>query len=426
MKKSNKCPVFFPKAAEIRQFPMNTPPILSQEELGCAMQKLRALAAAMNQVLFGQKDLIELVLIGVLARGHILLEGLPGLGKTELVKGLSRALDITARRVQFTPDLLPGDITGTPVLQERDGTKNFIFQEGPVFANIMLADEINRASPKTQSALLEAMQERRVTVMGETHALPSPFFVLATQNPIELEGTFPLPEAQLDRFLFKINVNRTPADVLARIVLNREMGVEPEISPVLNAQELQELMQMARNVAIPEVVADYIGRLVNATHPGESEASGGVKYGASPRAALGLAAAPKPELCATGALSAPLRMCRPLFIPCWSTASCSTTQPVWTDRHPPQSSTAWSGKSLPRTSPCRIPWPPQKFIDHTSSALPPCAALSPVHGCSSASSFFRHSIFSRSTQNRPPLPPSPFPWRKHLTTARTAPASLSG
>ena len=268
MKKSNKCPVFFPKAAEIRQFPMNTPPILSQEELGCAMQKLRALAAAMNQVLFGQKDLIELVLIGVLARGHILLEGLPGLGKTELVKGLSRALDITARRVQFTPDLLPGDITGTPVLQERDGTKNFIFQEGPVFANIMLADEINRASPKTQSALLEAMQERRVTVMGETHALPSPFFVLATQN-------------------------RTPADVLARIVLNREMGVEPEISPVLNAQELQELMQMARNVAIPEVVADYIGRLVNATHPGESEASGGVKYGASPRAALGLAAAAK-------------------------------------------------------------------------------------------------------------------------------------
>ena len=137
------------------------------------------------------------------------------------------------------------------------------------------------------------MQERRVTVMGVPHALPSPFFVLATQNPIELEGTFPLPEAQLDRFLFKINVNRTPADVLTRIVLNREMGVEPEISPVLNAQELLELMQMARNVAIPEVVADYIGRLVNATHPGESEASGGVKYGASPRAALGLAAAAK-------------------------------------------------------------------------------------------------------------------------------------
>ena len=138
-----------------------------------------------------------------------------------------------------------------------------------------------------------AMQERGVTVMGRTFTLLLPFFVLATQHPIELEGTFPLPEAQLDRFLFKINVNRTPADVLTRIVLNREMGVEPEISPVLNAQELLELMQMARNVAIPEVVADYIGRLVNATHPGESEASGGVKYGASPRAALGLAAAAK-------------------------------------------------------------------------------------------------------------------------------------
>ena len=272
---------------------MNTRPSLSQEELCTAVQKLDALAAAMNQVLFGKEELIELILTGVLARGHILLEGLPGLGKTELVKGLSRALDITARRVQFTPDLLPGDITGTPVLQEMNGRKTFVFQEGPVFANIMLADEINRASPKTQSALLEAMQERRVTVMGETHQLPNPFFVLATQNPIELEGTFPLPEAQLDRFLFKINVDRAPAEVLSRIVLNREMGMEPDVSPVLNAPALLNLMQMARNVAIPEVVAGYIGRLVNATHPGESEASAGVRYGASPRAALGLAAAAK-------------------------------------------------------------------------------------------------------------------------------------
>ena len=194
-------------------------------------------------------------------------------------------------RIQFTPDLLPADLLGTMIYNPEE--RQFTAKKGPIFANLILADEINRAPAKVQSALLEAMQERRVTVMGETHALPSPFFVLATQNHIELEGTFPLPEAQLDRFLFKINVNRTPADVLTRIVLNREMGVEPEISPVLNAQELLELMQMARNVAIPEVVADYIGRLVNATHPGESEASGGVKYGASPRAALGLAAAAK-------------------------------------------------------------------------------------------------------------------------------------
>lgn len=272
---------------------MNPSPTLTPEELGRAVQQLDALSAAMNQVLFGKEDLVELILVGVLARGHILLEGLPGLGKTELVKGLSKALGITARRVQFTPDLLPGDITGNPVLQEMDGKKSFVFQEGPVFANIMLADEINRASPKTQSALLEAMQEKRVTVMGQSHPLPDPFFVLATQNPIELEGTYPLPEAQVDRFLFKINVGRNPAEVLTRIVLNREMGIEPDVPSVLNAEELLRLMEQARRIAIPDAVAGYIGRLVNATHPGESEASRGVKYGASPRAALGLAAAVK-------------------------------------------------------------------------------------------------------------------------------------
>lgn len=271
---------------------MNTPQ-LSTEKLTFAVNKLDALSANLNQVLFGKESLIELVIVGILARGHILLEGLPGLGKTELVKGLSKALSITSKRVQFTPDLLPGDITGNPILQDKDGQKTFVFQPGPIFTNIMLADEINRASPKTQSALLEAMQERRVTVMGETHQLPHPFFVLATQNPIELEGTYPLPEAQLDRFLFKINVDRNSADILTRIVLNREIGIEPEVAPVLNAEELIELMELARQVAMPEAVANYIGRLVNATHPGESEASQGVKYGASPRAALGLATAAK-------------------------------------------------------------------------------------------------------------------------------------
>ena len=242
-----------------------------------------------KKVIVGKDDVIERIWMSILARGHVLLEDVPGVGKTTMALAFARALGLEVKRVQFTPDTMPSDIIGFSVFQS--GALGY--QPGAVMTNLLLADEINRTSPKTQSALLEAMQERRVTVMGETHALPSPFFVLATQNPIELEGTFPLPEAQLDRFLFKINVNRTPADVLARIVLNREMGVEPEISPVLNAQELQELMQMARNVAIPEVVADYIGRLVNATHPGESEASGGVKYGASPRAALGLAAAAK-------------------------------------------------------------------------------------------------------------------------------------
>ena len=252
---------------------------------------ISALRTEVGKVVIGQQALVDRLILSLLCKGHVLLEGVPGLAKTLSVKAMAGTLHAQFARIQFTPDLLPADLLGTMIYNPEE--RQFTAKKGPIFANLILADEINRASPKTQSALLEAMQERRATGMGETHALPSPFFVLATQNPIELEGTFPLPEAQLDRFLFKINVNRTPADVLTRIVLNREMGVEPEISPVLNAQELLELMQMARNVAIPEVVADYIGRLVNATHPGESEASGGVKYGASPRAALGLAAAAK-------------------------------------------------------------------------------------------------------------------------------------
>jgi MoxR-like ATPase len=162
-----------------------------------------------------------------------------------------------------------------------------------VFTNILLADEINRASPKTQSALLEAMQERRVTAGGETHALPDPFFVLATQNPIELEGTYPLPEAQLDRFLFKLEVRRNPADVLQRIVLQREIGQEPDVPAVLTREGLNGLLAAVRRVHMPEVVANYIARLVHASHAGESTASAGVRFGASPRAALGLAAAAK-------------------------------------------------------------------------------------------------------------------------------------
>ncbi|AHF93102.1 ATPase AAA [Opitutaceae bacterium TAV5] len=266
---------------------------LTPAELSSATAALEKLLTTLDGVLFGQRPLIELVVTGVLARGHILLEGLPGLGKTELVKGLARALGLEARRVQFTPDLLPGDITGNPILQEVDGQRRFVFQRGPIFANILLADEINRASPKTQSALLEAMQERRVTAGCETHGLPDPFFVLATQNPIELEGTYPLPEAQLDRFLFKIDVKRNPPAVLQRIVLNREMGIEPDVAPALDAAEFAGLVALARRVHVPEVVADYIARLVNASHPGESAASAGVRYGASPRAALGLAAAAK-------------------------------------------------------------------------------------------------------------------------------------
>jgi MoxR-like ATPase len=267
--------------------------VLNEQELAAAKARFERLLDALDTVLFGQRELIELVVVGVAARGHILLEGLPGLGKTELVKGLAHALGLDSRRVQFTPDLLPGDITGNPVLQETDGKRAFVFQRGPIFANILLADEINRASPKTQSALLEAMQERRVTAGGDTHALPDPFFVLATQNPIELEGTYPLPEAQLDRFLFKIEVRRNAPEVLERIVLAREIGVSPEIAPVMTPAEFGELLAWTRRVHVPATVANYIARLVHATHPGESAASAGVRYGASPRAALALAAAAK-------------------------------------------------------------------------------------------------------------------------------------
>lgn len=261
----------------------------TETEVTDAAKHLRSLSGGLNEVLFGQQELIDLVIAGILARGHILLEGLPGLGKTELVKGLSKLLHLDTKRVQFTPDLLPGDITGNPVLQENEGRREFVFQPGPLFTNIVLADEINRASPKTQSALLEAMQERRVTVLGKTHDLPKPFFVLATQNPIELEGTYPLPEAQLDRFLFKLDVTRNDVDTLQRIVSNRELGTEPNVAPVMSAEIFQSLLELTRRIFLPDVVANYIARLVDATHPGQSAAAKGIRYGASPRAALALA-----------------------------------------------------------------------------------------------------------------------------------------
>ena len=276
----------------------------TETEIIEAAQHLRSLSAGMNEVLFGQRELIDLVITGVLARGHILLEGLPGLGKTELVKGLSKLLHLGTKRIQFTPDLLPGDITGNPVLQETNGRREFVFQPGPLFTNIVLADEINRASPKTQSALLEAMQERRVTVLGQTHELPSPFFVLATQNPIELEGTYPLPEAQLDRFLFKLEVTRNDIDTLQRIVSQRELGTEPQVDPVMGAETFQSLLDLTRRIYLPDVVANYIARLVDATHPGRSAAAQGIRYGSSPRAALAMASGAKARALMNGRVNA--------------------------------------------------------------------------------------------------------------------------
>ena len=258
-----------------------------------ASARIRDLRNALGNVLYGQEELIESLVIGLLARGHVLLEGQPGLGKTELVKGLAIATGLDSRRLQFTPDLLPGDITGNPVMQETDGKREFKFQPGPIFANLVLADEINRASPKTQSALLEAMQEHQVTVLGTTHRLPDPFFVMATQNPIELEGTYPLPEAQLDRFLFKLEIKRGDADILQRIVQNRELGGTPDIPTVMNSGEVSDLMKLVRQIYLPDTVANFIGRLVDGTHSGSSDAAQRVRFGASPRAALSLAASAK-------------------------------------------------------------------------------------------------------------------------------------
>ncbi|HQW30159.1 MAG TPA: AAA family ATPase [Verrucomicrobiales bacterium] len=277
---------------------------LEESDVSAHAGKIKNLLIALNEAIYGQEALVELVVTGLLARGHILLEGLPGLGKTELVKALAKTLELDNKRIQFTPDLLPGDITGNPVLQETANGREFVFQKGPLFANLVLADEINRASPKTQSALLEAMQEQRVTVLGTTHPLPAPFFVLATQNPIELEGTYPLPEAQLDRFLFKLEVHRNTVATLEKIVLNREIGVEPSVERVLSREELASVTAAVREIYLPEVVANYIARLVDATHSGQSKSAVAIKFGASPRAALGLASAAKARALINGRINA--------------------------------------------------------------------------------------------------------------------------
>jgi MoxR-like ATPase len=222
-----------------------------------------------------------------------LLEGVPGVGKTALVKALGQLLNLDFKRVQFTPDLMPSDILGTHILQEGDAGREMIFRPGPIFTHILLADEINRASPKTQSALLEAMQERCVTLLGTTRELPEPFFVLASQNPIELEGTYPLPEAQLDRFLFKLIVHPADADTLDRIISTRRHGAPPAPNWVMHADELRQLFAIMDRIFLPKPVARYIARVVAATHARSPEAPDIVRsyvaHGASPRAAIALA-----------------------------------------------------------------------------------------------------------------------------------------
>jgi MoxR-like ATPase len=262
-------------------------------------QMFQSLKSEVGKVIVGHTDIVEDVLICLFSNGHVLLEGVPGLGKTLLVRTLSDALSLEFRRIQFTPDLMPADIIGTNVVMEdRDtGRRQFEFQRGPVFGQILLADEINRATPKTQSAMLEAMQERSVTSGGTVYSLPAPFLVLATQNPIEQEGTYPLPEAQLDRFFFKLLVPYSDRGELAEILNRTTRGDDPSAEAIVSAEQILEAQALVRRVAVAEHVQDYAIRLVLATHPqGEfapDRTNQFVRFGASPRAVQAVVLASK-------------------------------------------------------------------------------------------------------------------------------------
>jgi len=257
-----------------------------------------AIAGQLTKVIVGHEQAAGEVLTCILAGGHALLEGVPGIGKTLLVRTLADVLDLGFSRIQFTPDLMPADITGTSIVEaDEAGTKSFRFQPGPIFANLVLADEINRATPKTQSALLEAMQEHTVSVARTTHRLPEPFFVLATQNPLEMEGTYPLPEAQLDRFMLKVLVGSPDVDQLVGI-LDRTTGSDvPRASTVADARGVLGMQELVRRIPAAEVVKNYVARIVRATHP-EAELAPAlarkyVRYGSSPRGAQAILLASK-------------------------------------------------------------------------------------------------------------------------------------
>jgi MoxR-like ATPase len=287
-------------------------PTATPTSSGPATEKLQAQAIAIEKelakVIVGYPDVLRGVLITLLAGGHALIEGAPGLGKTLLVRTLADVLDLTYSRIQCTPDLMPSDILGTNVLMAADGgERRFEFQSGPIFANLILVDEVNRAAPKTQSALLEAMQERNVTIGNRAYPLPRPFFVIATQNPIEMTGTYPLPEAQLDRFLFKLKVEFPSATNLTEILTRTTTTWEPTVQHVADGESLIGIQRVARDLLIASHVMDYAARLIMATHPripGSPEpVRQYVRYGASPRAAQGLVIAAKMNAFLSGRLN---------------------------------------------------------------------------------------------------------------------------
>ena len=280
----------------------------NEAEVASLVAKTAALKASMGRVIIGQENVVELLITCLLAGGHALVEGVPGLGKTLLVKSLAQATDMQFRRVQFTPDLMPSDIVGTEILEEDAATRqrSFRFQPGPVFTQVLLADEINRAPPKTQSALLEAMQERSVTFAGQTHQLPRPFFVLATQNPIEQSGTYPLPEAQLDRFLLRIDVVYPTEDEEVMMVAATTRSSLQDAEAAMDLATLLRLQQLVRDIEIGEHLVRYATRLVRATRPQETTVAAVKKHvgwGAGPRAGQALVLASKARALMQGRLA---------------------------------------------------------------------------------------------------------------------------
>jgi MoxR-like ATPase len=276
---------------------MATAPAIEQLAPEAFAERATRIEREVGRVIVGQRDLVRQTLTCLLANGHALLEGVPGLGKTMLVRTIADVIDCTFNRIQFTPDLMPADITGTNILIEEGGSRVFRFQPGPVFANLVLADEINRATPKTQSSLLEAMQEHQVTVARQRYPLDPPFFVLATQNPLEMEGTYPLPEAQLDRFIFKVMVPFPSEEDLVKIVERTTGSDSPTASKVCSAGEIVEMQRLARAVPIAAHVAAFAVSVLSASHPDQPRAPqlvrDYVRYGGSPRGAQALVTAGK-------------------------------------------------------------------------------------------------------------------------------------
>lgn len=263
--------------------------IQNEQEMKQVIDQILRCEEEIGKTIIGQHSIIRQVIIAILTDGNVLLEGVPGVGKTQMVKSISRSMNLAFSRIQFTPDLMPADVTGTNLIVKEEGQNKFQFEAGPIFANIVLADEINRATPKTQSALLEAMQEKTVTVGKQTYLLPKPFMVLATQNPIENEGTYPLPEAQLDRFLFKLNV-RFPSKEELRDIVNLTVNQrEAAFSPVMTAEDILRIRQIIYDIPIADAVMDYAMDLVYNTHPELKDVPDITKKyisnGASPRAA---------------------------------------------------------------------------------------------------------------------------------------------